>query len=635
MVLTGICIGLFPDLVLPQSDSAIVLKLNEVEIRSERLETFGTGKHLHSIDSNQLSTYASQNLASLLHSEGLLFVKSYGVGSLASLALRGTGASHTAVLWNGFNMQSPMNGNFDLSLVPLFFVDDIKIQYGGNAALFGQGNMGGAIHLNSKAHFEKDFHTSLFVEAGSFEKSIWAFSIAQSEKKYSSSLKLFHSFSKNDFSFSNIAKAHAPIEKLENAACMAQGILWDNALKIKENQELNLHFWYQNQHRHIPPSMTQSRSLSFQDDASYRGAINWKQFGKKGALTIRMAYFNDFVAFTDPLLDMDDKNRSQSFVTETESRYPLQSWILLNTGLHYSYARARVDAYNSDVFRNTMALFTSLKAHALKQKLLSTFSFRQEWTENTGARFLPSAAVEYTLWKFLKIKAHSAVFYRLPTFNDLYWQPGGNPDLKAEEGWNTEGGMELFLKPGDHSVQMELSAYHSRIRNWILWIPDNNQLWKAENVNIVQAQGIETQCKYSFSWNNLWMVFRANYQYSASINKESRQQNPETHNKQLIYTPEHIAGFGLMIRLLKKEFYYSHSYTGKRFVLYDNSDCMEAFQKADLRLTYQYALNKLQGSLYLGINNIWDEEYQSIQWRPMPARHYYAGIQMLFKETFK
>ncbi|MFN8167076.1 MAG: TonB-dependent receptor [Bacteroidia bacterium] len=68
---------------------------------------------------------------------------------------------------------------------------------------------------------------------------------------------------------------------------------------------------------------------------------------------------------------------------------------------------------------------------------------------------------------------HSGNFgnvFRLPTVNDLYWIPGGNPDLLPETG--TTGEIGLHLLNTQLSMQRSSVAYFDKhINNWIAWVP--------------------------------------------------------------------------------------------------------------------------------------------------------------------
>ena len=66
-------------------------------------------------------------VAELLSENSVIYIKSYGSGGLSTASFRGTGAGHTQLTWNDININNPMVGQFDLSLVPAGFIDDINI----------------------------------------------------------------------------------------------------------------------------------------------------------------------------------------------------------------------------------------------------------------------------------------------------------------------------------------------------------------------------------------------------------------------------------------------------------------------------------------------------------------------------
>ena len=111
----------------------------------------------------------SNNLADALSDGNFLFLKSYGLGSLATPALRGTGASQTAVVWNGWNILSPMNGTLDLSLIPEPFLDYAQIDGSGSSTRYGSGAIGGVITVNTNTRFSKGWETRLSLKGGSFD----------------------------------------------------------------------------------------------------------------------------------------------------------------------------------------------------------------------------------------------------------------------------------------------------------------------------------------------------------------------------------------------------------------------------------------------------------------------------------
>ncbi|MBP6512026.1 MAG: Plug domain-containing protein, partial [Bacteroidia bacterium] len=97
-----------------QQDSSVWLRA--VDIQSRRFDFSDVSMSIQSLDTSTLSKLNATTLADRLNRESALFVKSYGSGSLSTVSIRGTGAAHSAVLWNGISLNSPMLGLYDFSL---------------------------------------------------------------------------------------------------------------------------------------------------------------------------------------------------------------------------------------------------------------------------------------------------------------------------------------------------------------------------------------------------------------------------------------------------------------------------------------------------------------------------------------
>jgi len=115
-------------LLMPVADAQMIfdtLYLDETEIISFQYDR-NTPVSSREIDTLVKSELNHLSLAELLSAHTPVFVKAYGKGTLATASFRGTAASHTKVLWNGFEINSPMLGQVDLSLVPNNFYKDVE-----------------------------------------------------------------------------------------------------------------------------------------------------------------------------------------------------------------------------------------------------------------------------------------------------------------------------------------------------------------------------------------------------------------------------------------------------------------------------------------------------------------------------
>ena len=223
--------------------------------------------------SSLLSQNLSENIATFLSQQSGIFIKSYGVSGLAAPSTRGTNFGHTAIIWNGFNIQSPMNGGLDLALLPISLVDDIKMQYGGSSALFGSGSIGGTLHLDNQPKFETKLYGIVGGKIGSFNNVAQYSKIGFGTKKTATSFNFFHSSGKNDFTYIKGNK----LQSVVNSASKNWNVGFNEKIKLVNSQELSFNFWYQDSYRQIPPSATSNNNLGLQEDKSIKTAIGWKK----------------------------------------------------------------------------------------------------------------------------------------------------------------------------------------------------------------------------------------------------------------------------------------------------------------------------------------------------------------------
>ena len=99
-----------------------------------------------------IESHATDNLAYLLSKQTPIYIKSSGPGGLSTISIRGAGASHTQLYWNGISINSPTLGQLDLATLPVAFIDHAEIHLGASSVVDGSGGLGGAIQLNTSAN---------------------------------------------------------------------------------------------------------------------------------------------------------------------------------------------------------------------------------------------------------------------------------------------------------------------------------------------------------------------------------------------------------------------------------------------------------------------------------------------------
>lgn len=601
--------------------------IKEVTISTNRLQYFTSGNKVESIDDKVLQSHASSSLSNLLANETNIYVRNYGISGLSTPSFRGAGANHTAVLWNGFNISSSMNGGVDFSLLPVNFVNNVKLQFGGAGALWGSGAVGGTIHLNNIPEFSKGIYLSTGINYGSFEDKQQNGEFEISGGRIISSLKVFNHDAKNDYPFVNIAKFGKPTEKVTNAEVKQYGFLQEDYIRINENQRLSLRFWYQANDRNIPPSMTVGTSLSNQKDGFFRSSAEWQLIKDKVNYYVRTAYFDEKLDYVDPLISLISNSKTKSSISEAEARFRISDKQSINAGLNYTYNQASIKNYITNPKQHRIAAFASYKINNKKQTLFGTVASRQEVIVDGSTPFTASAGVEkWFLKKKIKLRGNVSRNYRIPTFNDLYWTPGGNPNLLPESGWSGEAGLALVYHTEKFAFNGEATAFCNKVDNWIIWLPDNIGLWTPRNVLSVWARGLEYEIKTSYKINNVKVFLSANYQYVQSTNERTNLGGESTLQKQLIYTPIQTAFGSIGAEYNDYRLSFTYNYVGYRFTTADNTQYLEPYQLGNIEASKIFNLENMKVRAYLQVNNFWNTSYQTIAYYPMPGRYFQAGI---------
>ncbi|MDA3779529.1 MAG: TonB-dependent receptor, partial [Bacteroidales bacterium] len=335
--------------------------LEKVVVSTNRLVNFSTGSKVVSIDKDKLLKYSALSLGEILEDQNLLDVKSYGAGGLSTVSMRGSGSGHTAVLWNGFNLQNSMNGSVNLSLIPLSFVDNIQIQYGGSGALSGSGAIGGTIYLNNKNNFGRGFQSSVYQGFGSYDNYYSGVNVDYSDTKLVSSLRVFRKSAKNDFSYKNYAQFGNPVVEQNNAELLRYGLLQTNSIKITKKQTVETRFWYQNSENEIQPMMTNLAGSESQDDEFYRVNVNWQYKDDIKSYSAKITFFDNKNIYKNPEINQITNNNSISTIAELESKYRIGNNHLINAGIKGVIESANSEFYSGWKKRRRLSVFSSYK----------------------------------------------------------------------------------------------------------------------------------------------------------------------------------------------------------------------------------------------------------------------------------
>lgn len=610
------------------------IKIQEVKISSPRLSELSIGNKIIQIDSAILVENQHKNLSDLLENESSIFVRTYGLGSLSTSSFRGGSSAHTAILWNNLNINSPMNGILDLSLLPVTFFNDVQIQHGGNTAIWGNGAIGGAIHLNQTPTFNQGVKVRGSITAGSFSTFSQQVFAEISQKKWMLNVNFFNHTAENDFVFRDAFSFGQPEKRQSNAYLENRGVSANAAFIINQFQQIKFSLWQQSTDRGIPPTLVENESLANQQDETIRSSAEWNYTKNKLRLNFRSAYFREKIDFNDPNANLFAENLAHTSINELEGNFQLNAQHLLNFGVNNTFYSSTTDGYPFAPNQNRLSFFAAYQLNNKNNKILWNTAIRQEIAFQNAAPFTASSAFEYRFIEKMALKVSAARVYRLPTFNDLFWTPGGNPDLLPEQGFTQDVGIVFHTESKHWNFNIENTIFNRNIDNWIIWVPTNTY-WMPQNVQKVWSRGIESHVDISYIIKDFKLRLNGAATYVYSTNRRQRSANDNSIDKQLIYLPKFTSFLRISAQYKNFSLAFRHNYNSKRFTSTDNIQFLDPFQLGSLIAGYDVVTPHSTLRLFFEVNNIWNEEYQAIRNRPMPLSNFTVGFNMGFHQKNK
>lgn len=584
---------------------------------------------LDSVDSKSV-----ENLAQLLQEKSTVFIKTYGSGALASVSFRGTGASHTRVLWNGVALNSPMNGQVDFSLYPTAFFDNAELNYGASGLIDGNGALGGSVNLINKLpefNNKKQFGASYQIGFGSFNKQTHQAKINYLTKSnWFTETTVFHALADNNFKYTNFSKKESPTENLPNADLKQYGIQQAIYKKVK-NITFGARFWYFNSNRNLPPTMLVSKNNENQKDEAFRALFHVKGFSKKLSYHFTSAFIQEELIYENQLIDTYSKNKSLLIDNHLDIKFHLNNNFNLISKSNIRFEKALADNYatNPQRFNNSFLLGISGNHQGFLWTAFNRITLVDEYQHMAA----PAISLAYHLPNFedIVLKAAAGINYNYPTFNDLYWTPGGNLDLIPEKANMAEAGIKYEKSFKQITITTEHTAFFSQVDNWIIWQPSSGSIWQPLNLKKVENKGIESSLDLCYKKNKIKFTTKANYAYTISKNIELPENQVKALEKQLIYVPQHKLNISGEFTYKKSSWGYGFHYTGVRFISTDNNWYLPANFVSNCYFNQQIITKKTIINLRFQVLNLFNQTYQSIAWRPMPLRNYLLTLSIKIK----
>lgn len=598
------------NMVFGQRDSVIVLQ--EVVLSDSKLQQFADGIKVTQLNDSVLQRNRGL-LTDNLRFNTPIYFKENGYGMVSSASFRGTSAQQTAVVWNGININSQLTGQTDFNTVMAQGIGQVSVRSGGGSTQYGTGAIGGSVHVNQQLTIDSDFENNLRIGYGSFDTSNMGYQSHWGTDKTAFSIGVSHFGSSNDFKYlgtdrsnENGAFAHQNLD-----IAIGQMLSNSNLLKVYHNTFFG--------DRDFSGSLTAPSNDNYRD-VNTRSLLEWTNFKSRYVQRLKLAYLSERYRYY-PNKERDDFSfgKSGSLLLNYDYLLHYRKW-KFNGIVEANNVKAEGSSIRKEN-RNRLAAIL-LVSQALSDKISYGMSMRKDWVSDFESPLVYSINMNYRPTTIYAVRLNASKNFRIPTFNDLYWVgagAAGNFELVPETALQAEIGQTLKIK----NSSISLSGFYISTTDLIQWRPDVSGNWSPVNIKDVTQYGLEFETEVRKNSGEHQWQWKNGYAYTKAFDNDTENQ--------LIYVPLHRITSNLAYAYKRWSSFVQALYNGAVFTTTDSSQRIADYLVINAGLTYSFPEKMgIVMQTQLVLNNILNENYQNVAFRPMPNRNFHVNLNFKF-----
>ena len=546
----------------------------------------------------------------LLRFPGLGISDYGGLAGLKGANLRGLGTPHTDIYLDGVRVSNFQSGQNDLGMLPLETLGNVVVDYAQNSLSF---------RMAKPVFGRSPFAGRIGLQAGSF--GTWMpsvrFDVKASERvaisAYASGI-----LTKGDFPFgdANARRTGNDLKQIR-AGYDVFGTLEGGQWQIKS---------YINASDRGTPGSLSWPSEDRQQDKNFilQGTLR-KAFSDLYTLNVsaKGAYDNIFYksAWGDSNYDFSD------FQLNSSHTFRLTDFWAVSLAADIEHGALKATGYDAARTAAIAALGSAIRLG----RFSADVAVEYRGTFDKGAAALnsvsPSLDLRFRILESLDITAFGRRAFRAPTFNELYYPGYGNPDLKPEDAWLTDLGIDWHRACGDWTFGAKVDGFYNFLKEKIISAPSaaDPYVWLPYNIGRVEAWGADAVASARYDDGRIAGGFSARY---ARQNALDKTPDSYTFDQQIPYVARHTVVLAGDFSVAGWRIDALWNWRGGRF---DASGEMPNWNSLDLSLRKTVKLCEDSAlTLFVTGKDLLDCRYELVRDYPMPGRSVLGGIEFKF-----
>lgn len=542
-------------------------------------------------------------------------VRSYGgKAGIITLSTNGSPAVNTKILLDDIDLTSAQNGETDLSQIPETLIGQITAA-NSPGIFYGSGAVDGVLRITSQ-----NPQTYFSISSGSFGFGSFSGNINKNWNKWTVNLSAGYLKDDGNFNYS-IEDSDSNGTRINNDF-ERKFIALRTTGRLSDKSNLSAMLLESQQERGVAGSTNWASPEARRDDNLQLGALTFNQLHTSGYSKVQFSFRRSLENYDDPNPWWTIKSEHDVRGTALKIQHHRKIFNDI-TGIFLYEGKLEklesTDVGNRERNTNSIASIVTIPIWN-KINFIPALRF-----DRTGSdRFQPTVDIRltYNNLKGSEIEYHYGTGFRYPTFNDLYWQPGGNPDLDPEQSRYQIIKYKIYFNDNYlNNVYFNIGDRYTD--DLIQWVPIDETffVWQPQNIASSRRTNITLGSQINLKNLPLQIAMHATYQKTKDIDLD----------KPLLYAPEFIGYAGVVYSSSVIQISLNAHYTGHKISSYGFPDdvLLPSYIQTNAAFQYQLPILGNQLSMLFAVNNILDKQFETISGYPEPGRTIRLGLKYI------
>ena len=572
-------------------------------------------------------------------------VKDYGgVGGMKTVNIRGLGAGHTGVTYDGVQVGDCQSGQVDLSRFTLDNVSLVSLQIGQEDNIYQSAKAytsAGLINISTlQSVSNRKPHLTTTLRTGSY--GLFSPSLLYHQQFSRLGIGAYTSYERADgvywFTLKNgIKTIH---ERRNNSDIQTWRGELNMSYQLTDKQTLQWKAYGFTSNRGLPGSVIYDNTYSaerLKDKNVFTQMLYENRFSNRIKMKAAAKWNYAWSRYSDiPASGYkeDTYRQNETYLTATLWANPLQG---LNLSFAQDYAHNHLSMTLPKAANPTRnSLWTALAANyqtgafSINASLLATNiyeSVKQGNASNGFHRLSPAFSMQWRCLQDFRLRFGYKDIFRTPTLNELYYTGIGNRHLNPEKSrmWNLG---TTYSHTFNRTLQLSLTAdgYFGNVTDKIIAVP-KMFYWQMMNAGKVRQLGLDVSANIEKRWGNDWSVSATG---SYSLMKATDISDPTAvyYRNQIAYTPRHSGSASILLHTPWLDFCYNVLVMGERYTLSYNipDNRMKPFADHSITLSREFNINKQQLRVQFDVRNLGNKNYEVVRFYPMPGTNWRLSV---------